>query len=199
VNSSGHVLTNHHVVEECPSVYVTSSGKRREAALIATDERNDLAVIKTSEGGGHSATFRKRQAVKQGEAVWAIGYPLHGLLSSSTKVTSGTISALAGLGNDSRMMQISAPVQPGNSGGPLLGSAGHVVGVVTSKIDAIALADFTGDIPQNVNFAIKASVIRAFLDSTGVEYSTSSSGEAKDSSDIARDASRFTVLIECVR
>ena len=74
------------------------------------------------------------------------------------------------MGDDARMIQISAPVQPGNSGGPLLDSSGRVIGVVNSKLNEIAYAKATGDLPQNVNFAIKANVAMNFLDAHSVPY-----------------------------
>jgi S1-C subfamily serine protease len=80
------------------------------------------------------------------------------------------VSALAGLGDDTRFLQISAPVQPGNSGGPLFDASGHLIGIVTGKLDVMRLAPFLGDIPQNVNFALKAEVVRIFLDSKGIAY-----------------------------
>ena len=125
------------------------------------------------------------------------GFPLFGALASQGNLTVGFVSALAGLGDDSRVMQISAPVQPGNSGGPLLDMSGNVVGVVTAKIDAIKVAELIGDIPQNVNFAIKASVVRTFLDSHGINYGTEPSDRALSSADVADRAKRFTVLVEC--
>ncbi len=125
------------------------------------------------------------------------GYPLYGALASQGNLTVGVISALAGLGDDSRVMQISAPVQPGNSGGPLLDMSGNVVGVVTAKIDAIRVAELIGDIPQNVNFAIKASVVLAFLDSHDVNYRTETSDRILSAADVADRAKRFTVLVEC--
>ena len=75
----------------------------------------------------------------------------------------------------SRYLQISAPVQPGNSGGPLLDASGHLVGIVTAKLNAAWAARLTGDIPQNVNFALKAEVARTFLDSKGIAYRTARS------------------------
>ena len=83
---------------------------------------------------------------------------MSGLLATSANLTVGNVSALTGLGDDSRYLQISAPVQPGNSGGPLLDASGHVAGIVTGKLDAVLAARFFGDIPQNVNFALKADV-----------------------------------------
>ena len=80
--------------------------------------------------------------------------------------------------DDARYLQISAPVQPGNSGGPLLDASGHLAGIVTSKLNAENVARYIGDIPQNVNFAIKAEVVRTFLDGKGIAYKTPAVGPA---------------------
>jgi len=107
------------------------------------------------------------------------------------------VSALAGLSDDSRYLQISAPVQPGNSGGPLLDASGHLIGIVTAKLNAALIARFTGDIPQNVNFALKAEVARTFLDSKGIAYQTARSEQQLSAADVGDIARPFTVQIEC--
>ena len=94
-------------------------------------------------------------------------------------------------------MQISAPVQPGNSGGPLLDSAGNVIGVVSSKLNALKTAGLIGDVPQNVNFAINGSTLRAFLDAKGIDYKETGNERELTGVQIASRASAFTVLIEC--
>ncbi len=82
------------------------------------------------------------------------------LLSSDLNVTTGVVSALAGPGNNRRLIQITAPIQPGNSGGPVLDQSGHVVGVVVARLDALKLVQRTGRLPQNVNFAISEGIPR---------------------------------------
>jgi S1-C subfamily serine protease len=104
---------------------------------------------------------------------------------------------LAGPGNDRRLVQITAPVQQGNSGGPLLDSSGNVVGVVVRKLDALNVALVTGDILQNVNFAISEETARAFLDAHGVSYETGLSVEEFSPADIASQAQRFTAIVKC--
>lgn len=114
-------------------------------------------------------------------------------------MTTGTVSALAGIGNNTRLLQITAPVQPGNSGGPLLDQSGNIVGVVVSKLNALTIAKATGDIPQNINFAINGAVAKAFLDSYAVEYETASSSRAMGSADVAAAARKFTLPLRCYR
>ena len=92
-----------------------------------------------------------------------------------------------------------APVQPGNSSGPVLDAVGSVVGVAVAKLDAIKTAQSTGDIPQNVNFAVSAGTARAFLDAESVPYETTPSNQAMAPADVAAAARKFTVLVECWR
>jgi S1-C subfamily serine protease len=143
------------------------------------------------------ATFREGHGVRPGDNVVAVGFPLQGLLTSSASVATGTVSALAGIRDDIRYLQISAPVQPGNSGGPLLDMSGNVIGVVVAKLDALKVAEATGDIPQNVNFAIKDTVARTFLDAKGVAYETAPSDQALTGAEVGARATAFTVLVEC--
>jgi hypothetical protein len=211
VGDHGEVLTNAHVVNACAQITVRSpAGDSAAAQLIARDEKNDLAVVRSTAPLPSVATFRDGP-VRAGDAIVALGYPLVGLLATTANLTVGNVSALAGLGDDSRYLQISAPVQPGNSGGPLLDGSGHLVGIVTGKLDAALVARFTGDIPQNVNFALKAEVVRTFLESNGIVYHSAPSDTwigrwlawhwpgnkqltAADVGDIARP---FTLRIEC--
>lgn len=108
------------------------------------------------------------------------------------------MTALAGIKDDSRMLQISAPVQPGNSGGPLLDETGTVVGIVVAKLNALKLAEATNDLAQNVNFAIKASVAQSFADSQGVRLQAAKADlPVMRPADIAERAKSFTGLVEC--
>ena len=126
-----------------------------------------------------------------------MGFPLQGVLTSDAIVTTGVVSALAGPGGDRRLIQMTAPVQLGNSGGPLLDMSGNVVGVVVGKLNALKFAAVTGDIPQNVNFAISAGTARAFLDAHAVEYDSKPSEVDISVIDVAVRAREFTVLVEC--
>ena len=133
-----------------------------------------------------------------GDSVIAIGFPFHGLLTSDFTVTTGIISSLAGIFNDTRFLQISAPIQPGNSGGPLLDTGGTIVGVVAEKLNALKVARATGEIPENINFAIKTGALRDFLDNSVVPYRTSEPAGDKKTADIASAARAYTMLITCM-
>jgi len=94
-------------------------------------------------------------------------------------------------------LQISAAVQPGNSGGPLFDTTGQIVGVVTGKLDGLRIAAATGNIPENINFAIKTGALRDFLENSVVPYQTAEpKGELK-TTDIAGNARPYTMLISC--
>ncbi len=157
----------------------------------------DLALLKSAKGSSTVVAFRDGRGVRTGDDIVVAGFPLHGLLTSEINVTKGIVSALAGPGDDRRMIQITAPVQPGNSGGPVLDASGNVVGVVVARLDAIKMARLIGKLPQNVNFAISEGAARAFLDSHDVPYETARSDKTILTADIAAKAKGYTVLIEC--
>jgi hypothetical protein len=192
------ILTNFHVVEGCENITVKLPLKNVETAtLIARDQKNDLAVVQIKTLPASVATFRGGTSLRAGDTIVALGYPLSGILASTANLSTGIVSALAGLGDDTRYLQISAPVQQGNSGGPLLDTSGHLVGIVTSKLNAVRMARFTGDVPQNVNFAIKGEIARAFLDSKGINYQMAQSNQNLSVAEVGDVARPFTVFVEC--
>ena len=200
VGQSGFVVTNNHVAGECREVRAHHNADSLGiATVVAKDALNDLTLLKLPSRYPDAAVFREDRGLRQGDNVVVYGFPLVGMLTPQGNLTTGSISALSGLGNDSRMLQVSAPVQPGNSGGPLLDGGGNVIGVVSSKLNALKTAAATGDIPQNVNFAIKASVVRNFLDANGVDYRTTAETRELKTADVGDRAKKFTLYIECMR
>ena len=194
------MLTNHHVVDGCASLQVKRIGGVTESAsLVAADDKNDLAVLVVDSTPPQVARFRLVQRVRQGEKVYAYGFPWSGALASGGNMTDGTVSALAGVGDDTRYLQITSPIQPGNSGGPLVGEGGRVIGVVTSKLNALKVAGITGDIPQNVNFALKDSIAKNFLDANDIPYETAAPEDGLSTSDIADRVRAFTIYVVCMK
>jgi len=189
------VVTNWHVVEECKSIAVRQGADDHVAVVKATAAQQDLALLRVNSPLGGSASVRDRGLL--GEDVTVAGHPLAGLLSTDVVVTGGQVNSLAGARNDPTLLQISAPVQPGNSGGPVLDRAGAVVGVVVSKLNVQRLATLTGDLAQNVNFAIKPEVLRLFLEANGVPYKAVTLGRRLEGIEIARREKTFTVQILC--
>lgn len=197
VTSQGHVLTNSHVASACKTLNVLSGDVKFSATLISDDKTNDIALLKVkSETPTQPMKFSGR-SVELGETIYAIGYPLRVILSRDLQMTSGNISGLSGINNDYRFYQLSAPVQPGNSGGPLVNSSGQVVGMVTSKLNSIKIAAILGDIPQNINFAIKSNVLTEFLEAKKITYTKASDTTEFKGQVIAGEARKYTVLIEC--
>jgi len=201
VNTNGTLLTNQHVVDGCTTLKIRDSEKLvHDVALVATDTKNDLALLQTTESVTiPAATFRANNPAEAGEDVVALGYPLAGVLASEVNVSFGYVSATAGLADDTGKLQISAPVQPGNSGGPLLDQSGNLIGVVVAKLDAIKIAKAIGDIPQNVNFAVKGEVAQMFLKSHKVKFRTGTQAKKLKKTDITSRGRAFTVLVECYK
>ena len=194
----GFVLTNKHVVRGCADVKVrVDGGESRKAAVRALDPDDDLALLETSLPAGPTASFRNDPAVRPGDDVVAVGFPLSGLLADQVNVSTGSVNALAGLYNDLHLLQMSAPVQPGSSGGALFDASGNVVGVVVTKLNAKVVAEETGDIPQNVNFAVKGAVAREFLQGQGVPFRSAPSQERHSNADVGEIGRQVTVLVEC--
>lgn len=198
ITRQGHVLTNAHVVERCASLTVQQPGTSATTAiLVAADSENDVAILRSSAPAPAIALLRGSRAVRPGEPVVAFGFPLSGTVSSGGILTTGTVSALAGLRDDTRYLQIAVPIQPGNSGGPLMDMNGAVIGITSASLDDRAAVRRTGAVPQQVNFAVKTEVVRTFLSTNGVSAESSGGGRELSAADVGERARAFTVRIEC--
>ena len=201
----GLVLTNAHVINSCNEVRVQGDYHYRvDVDEIRKDLDVDLALLKISsdlppEKYRSSAPFRSESAPLQlGEGVAVFGYPLPERLSFEGNFTIGNVSSIEGRPTDitpSDSFQLTAPIQLGNSGGPVLDAAGNVVGVATALLTN-SYKDM--NIAQNINFAVSLKAIRKFLEDAGVEPdSVSSSATRKEWTEIARAAQEFTVPVLC--
>jgi len=199
ISAAGHIVTNNHVISDCVGEVHGNLVGESAATLrvVSTDEMNDLALLQAPGNFKDTAKIRST-AVRSGDSIIAIGYPFHGLLTSDFTVTTGIVSSLSGLFNDTRFLQISAPIQPGNSGGPLLDTNGRIVGVVAEKLSALKIAKATGNIPENISFAIKPGALRDFLDNSVVPYQISESTTELKTTEIASAARAYTMLISCM-
>jgi len=133
------------------SAHQNPPGEALRLRVVSSDETNDLALLQVP-GTFKDVAVIKDKAVRSGDSVVAIGYPFHGLLTSDFTVTTGIVSSLSGILNDTRFLQISAAVQPGNSGGPLLASSGEVVGVVAAKLNALKFGEGDRQHPREYQF-----------------------------------------------
>jgi S1-C subfamily serine protease len=217
INSDGVAVTNFHVVQQCGAVSFQLKGAELlSATIVGSDAMNDLALLKVdAPPSAVSAIFEDEDRLEAGADVIVFGYPLLGQLSRAGNLTKGSVTALSGLRDDTRFFQMSAPIQLGNSGGPVLNSSGRVVGVVTSKLNAAHELKTNGDITQNVNFALKASVLRMFLAANNVSYvrgdgrmsaiaraqaiSDAPEKGPPSASSIGRKAETFTGIVGCYR
>jgi len=156
-----------------------------------------MAVLQTDMIGLSIPSFYPNPRL--GDAVATYGFPYSGVLSSSGNFTLGNVTSLSGIGDDTRFLQMSTPVQPGNSGGPLLDMSGRVVGVVTGRLNALTMMQAGGDVPQNVNFAIKTPIILNFLSVKGVtpKLDTATNAKVLSPPDLADSAKQFTVQVYC--
>jgi len=155
ISSAGLVITAAHVVKNAKRIEVCLSTGNQQATTVEVDSRNDLAVLRIGGSGYPAAPIIPSKEVKLGQSVFTIGFPNTDIQGSSPKFTKGEISSLSGMQDEPTQWQISVPVQSGNSGSPLFDEAGNVVGVVVSKLNALETAKTTGDLAQNVNYAVK--------------------------------------------
>jgi S1-C subfamily serine protease len=208
VDTAGAVVTNYHVVQGCGAVsFLLIGSSSTDATVMASDPVNDLALLKLRDHAKIASVFQDPEKLRPGDDIIVFGYPLVGQLASAGNLTRGSVTALSGLRDDARYFQMSAPIQLGNSGGPVLNQAGRVTGVVTYKLNAARELKTTGDISQNVNFALKNSVLRAFLDSNNVKYSISNTvtstaanaAAAPSAADVGGEASKFTGIVGCYK
>ena len=197
VSSEGHALTNHHVIDGCKEIRV--AGQDGAIKVVTSDTVNDLALLQMPGRANAAALTDNPAKLRQGEDVVVYGYPLNAVLSSGGNLTPGTVSALSGLGNNTNQIQITAPIQPGSSGSPVLDKKGNVVGVVSMKLSDSKMAKATGQIGQNVNFAVNGQTVKAFLDANKVSYKTGGGffSREKSNADIAEEARKWTVVLEC--
>jgi len=160
------IVTNYHVVQDAKTIDVKyHNGKKGIATVITKDPINDLAIVKVStlEPSVKPLSIANIQNPKDGDTVYTVGFPLPNLLGTKPKLSEGIINSITGLDDDVRMFQISIPIQPGNSGGPLINTKGQVVGVVTSTINPFTSILLNRTIPQNINFAMKINYVNNLL------------------------------------
>jgi S1-C subfamily serine protease len=161
ISADGYFITNDHVVRNARRVKLKVGAQALPATVVTEDATNDLALLKVE---GHFQALGIASGDSElGQPVFTIGFPDIRLQGTEPKYTDGKISSLAGIKDDPADYQVSVPVQPGNSGGPLADSSGNVRGVIVARLDDIAALRTVGSLPQNVNYAIKGSVLREFL------------------------------------
>ena len=186
-----HVITNAHVIEGMTRVDIANEQTSAPAEIVFVDPRNDIALLRVAgDPLPTSASFRGSFDIQLGEDILVMGFPLQGLLGTGPQATTGNVSALCGIGNDTSVLQFTAPIAGGNSGGPILDQAGQVVGQVYSSLNKDIVRN-----AENVNFGVKGVVVRSFLSTAGVEPRLVPDAQPRARSDIVREARTYIYRI----
>jgi serine protease Do len=188
---ANRLVTAAHVIEGCGRITLADG---TALSVVRQDRGLDLAVLAAPRGSPVWISPVIGTKARLGEPVTAVGFPYLGTLGQGLTVTAGNVSALQGIAGDTERIMISAPVQPGNSGGPLLNRGGTVVGVVVSRVNDLTVLKQTGSLPQNMNFAVTAERLTAFLIASGVAVGAPGTVATQDMSDGIPDAIAAAVV-----
>lgn len=162
VTRDGYMITNYHVIEGAAQVGIVMEEDIVPAQVVRYDPENDVALLKVR-WRGTPLPVPMTASVSRADEVFTLGYPAIMIQGQAQKATFGRVNALSGMQDDPRFLQIDVPIQPGNSGGPLINDAGEVVGIVTMTLNALVAAETLGTLPQNVNYAVKSDFIIPLL------------------------------------
>ena len=163
ITDDGYLVTNDHVVRDAAKLKARTGDRTLDARLVKTSRTFDLAILKVA-GNFKALPLDSERRMGLGDAVFTIGFPNLDVQGSAPKYTDGKISSLSGIEDDPSQYQISVPLQPGNSGGPLVSDSGAVVGIVRAKLNDMTSIARSGNVPQNVNYAVKAKYLRDLLE-----------------------------------
>ena len=191
VNEEGYVLTNNHVVENCSNIFIKIHSNTFPFSLVWSDEFIDLSILQSKDIILPSYAIFSEE-IRSVDEVLALGFPLGEARGDELKVTKGNISAMTGYKADPSYLQFTAPIQPGNSGGPLLNEYGHIVGINTSAL--------IGEELQNINFAIKGTKVQQSLAKNSIKFKTESislSSEPMKGAELAALGGDYTGQILC--
>lgn len=194
---NGYVVTNYHVAGEAKTIEIYgvngNVSKGYKASVIGTDKVSDLALLKITDkdfsGYGNPPYAFKSSMVEVGENVYVLGYPLTQTMGEEIKLTNGIVSARSGYEGDVTTYQISVPVQPGNSGGPMFDMKGNIVGIVCAKhADA-----------ENANYAIKTSYLKNLVESVASSaiLPTVSTINGRELKEQVKQTKNFVYMIKC--
>ena len=182
----GYFVTNYHVVENMDWVDVYLGDVKKSGEVVAVDKKNDLALVKTDHSTDDLPYVIKCEEMNIGDSVRAFGFPLTTTMGKNIKLTEGIVNSTTGFEDDYTMYQISAEVQPGNSGGPLVNNKGQICGIVSAKHLGV----------ENVNYAIKVRYLKEFLERKKLSHLIS---EGTLISGVASvfEIKRFVARLEC--
>jgi serine protease Do len=180
VSGQGHLLTCNHVLKKAKIATAWIGEDEFLADVLKTDEKMDLALLKIRDlpaAGFVPLRFSAKEIYAMGQEIYTIGFPLTRILGSKPRLNRGLISSEYGMNDNPDHVQISAEIQPGNSGSPLLNTQREVVGLIQQTINPLYVLQASGgSLPQNVNFAVKAGKIHEFLKGAGVNIEYGNGG-----------------------
>lgn len=196
LHSTSLLVTNHHVVEGCTRVTLRDG---TDVFVVRTDRLRDLALLRAPSSLGTGLRFRRDQTIDLAEPVALFGYPLFGSVSTTLNITTGIVTSLKGIGDDPMTFQVNTAMQPGNSGGPVVDESGLVIGVAVARLSDRVVMRETGAVPQTMNYAIRGSIVEAFLLEAGVSLEKQPSKGHVDLREIALALQDVVVPVLCYR
>ena len=194
ISNDGYILTNSHVIEGSSNISIILNGKPVPAILVDHDPSNDIALLKINESV-EGLPIELKKKTKQGAEIAVLGYPNIGLQGNEQKATFGFINANSGIQGDTRYFQISSPIQPGNSGSPMINEQGVVIGIASASLNQTAVIKATGTLAQNVNYAVKIPYALPMLISHGVKYIEPSSQKFFEKTELIENIADSVVLV----
>lgn len=162
------MVTNAHVVETCRSM---RDPQGRRLRLVQIDHQLDLALLRSDASTDEWLLIAAPEPLRLGSGVYVMGFPFYGQLGNSVIVTRGVVSSRSGYLGRRTNFGLTAPIQPGNSGGPVLDAQGRVVGVAVARLEN--LRSDPDSLPQNVNFAVSHRALNDFLTRSGADFQVS--------------------------
>ncbi|GMM68654.1 hypothetical protein MTsDn1_19490 [Alteromonas sp. MTD1] len=194
ISNDGYILTNSHVIAGSSKISIILDGKSLPARLIDNDSSNDIALLKVDQKV-QGLSIELKNKTKQGTEIAVLGYPNIGLQGNEQKATFGYINSNSGIQGDTRYFQIDSPIQPGNSGSPMMNNHGVVIGIASATLDQSAAFKVTGTLAQNVNYAVKIAYALPMLINHGVRYIEPDNTKKLKKTELVESVSESVVLV----
>ena len=188
VSKKGHIISNHHVIDGCEATKISFKGKEIEATILAVDRANDLAILRANIAPDHVYPVATEDPELLEDIIIA-GYPLGKKVSSAVKTSKGSVTSLAGFGDNYSEFQTDAALNQGNSGGPIINQKGNIVGVAVANFGRKSGV-------ESFNFGIKSSTLRTFASANGLKFLRPNNAELSNR-DLGKLIIDGTVYLEC--
>ena len=196
ISKNGYITTNYHVIDEANTIEIEYLGKSYSASVAVSDKQNDIAILKINDAKFNNLASLdynfKKEVSDVGSSVFALGYPLTQLMGNEIKFTDGKINSKSGFKGEITSYQISVPIQPGNSGGPLFDNDGNLVGITSSGINREL------NLTENVNYAVKTKYLALLIDELDEKFELPNSTiqKTKPLTEKIKSLSDFVVMIK---